>query len=130
MTVANDIDPEYPSDCHYKIVNIDDWHEENLAKHFEECFLFIDEGLKSGGILVHCMAGISRGPAIVIGYLMHRKRMNLKDAYMLVKQKRPIIKPNQGFIDQLRDLEKKIYGCYSLPAGDLTNPTHLIASKQ
>lgn len=127
--MANDIDPEYPSDCHYKIVNIDDWHEENLAKHFEECFDFIDEGMKSGGILVHCMAGISRGPAIVIGYLMQRKMMSLKDAYLLVKAKRPIIKPNDGFINQLRELEKKIYGRHSLPTPDFGSPS-LIASKQ
>lgn len=90
-------------------MNIDDWHEEDLGKYFFECFQFIEEGLKSGGVLVHCMAGISRGPAIVIGYLMYKHLMTLNEAYELVKEKRPLIKPNKGFLEQLQELEKKLF---------------------
>lgn len=106
LTVANDIDPEYPSNCKYKIVDIDDWHEEDLSKHFQECFEFIDDGLRNGGgVLVHCLAGISRSPAIIIGYLMYADGISFDAAYNIVKSKRPIIGPNQGFLQQLTQLE-------------------------
>lgn len=109
LTVANDIDPEYPSNCKYKIVNIDDWHEEDLSQHFHDCFAFIDDGVKAGGsVLVHCLAGISRSPAIVIGYLMYKDGLSLDQAYNVVKDKRPLIGPNSGFLDQLTQLETEL----------------------
>lgn len=41
---------------------------------------------------------------------MCRRGMKLSDAYELVKQKKPIIKPNQGFYTQLLEFEKQLYG--------------------
>jgi hypothetical protein len=32
---------------------------------------FIDEGLRSGKVLVHCFAAVSRSPAVVLAYLCH-----------------------------------------------------------
>lgn len=89
---------------------MEDWHEENLSSYFQECFNFIDEGIATGGILVHCHAGISRSPTIIIGYLMARKRMTLEEAFHFVKQKKAIIKPNHGFLEQLKDLEENMFG--------------------
>jgi len=108
LTVANDIDPEYPSNCKYKCVDVDDWHEEDLSKYFIDCFEFIDQGMQNGGVLVHCRAGISRSPTIVIGYLMWKEGMSLAEAYGLVKEKRPIILPNRGFFAQLSQLEQEL----------------------
>jgi hypothetical protein len=51
-------------------------------------------------------AGISRSPAIVIGYLMYRYCLSLSEAYHIVKLKRPNIGPNAGFLAQLGQLEK------------------------
>jgi hypothetical protein len=35
------------------VVEIDDWEAENLLSTFDTCLNFIDEGIKSGGVLVH-----------------------------------------------------------------------------
>jgi hypothetical protein len=35
---------------------------------------FIDSGRASGAVLVHCTAGVSRSPAVVLSYLCHRGR--------------------------------------------------------
>jgi protein-tyrosine phosphatase len=107
LTVAGEIEPEYPAEFVYKIVDIDDWHEEDIAKHFKNCFDFIDQGIQSGGVLVHCLAGISRSPAIVTAYLMQKHSMALQEALDAVKSKRPIISPNRGFIVQLQEFEKR-----------------------
>lgn len=32
----------------------------NIANYFDECFNFIDEGKRTGGVLVHCFVGKSR----------------------------------------------------------------------
>ena len=37
-----------------------------------ECIEFIDNNLKYGNVLVHCMMGISRSSTIVIAYLMKK----------------------------------------------------------
>jgi len=116
LTVANDIDPEYPSNCKYKIVDVDDWHEEDLSKYFIDCFEFIDQGMQGGGVLVHDLAGISRSPTVVIGYLMWKEGLSLAEAYSLVKEKRPTIFPNQGFFAQLSQLEQQLNLARGVPS--------------
>lgn len=48
-----------------------------------------------GGVLVHCMAGVSRSPSVVMAYLMARGGMALAAARSAVKAARPFIHPNQ-----------------------------------
>jgi protein-tyrosine phosphatase len=68
---------------------------------------FISEALRTSGnsILVHCMQGISRSPSIVIAYLMKCKKYNLTRALKTVKHRRPEVKPNQAFMEQLQDYD-------------------------
>jgi protein-tyrosine phosphatase len=50
-------------------------------------------------ILIHCFAGKSRATSFTIAYLIHKFKMSLKDALILVRSVRPIAEPNPGFID-------------------------------
>jgi len=52
--------------------------------------------------LVHCAAGISRSSTIVIAYLMQAMQFSLTEAFKYVREKRPIISPNDGFSRQLQ----------------------------
>nr|XP_060641308.1 LOW QUALITY PROTEIN: dual specificity protein phosphatase 18 [Anolis sagrei ordinatus] len=63
-----------------------------------------------GRTLVHCAAGISRSAALCIAYLMKYHGMDLADAHSWVKACRPIIRPNNGFWQQLIQYEHKLFG--------------------
>ncbi len=69
-----------------------------MGVYFDVATKFINDAIKSDGkVYVHCMAGISRSPTIVIAYLMKYEKMNLDDAYNFVKSRR-WIGPNTGFV--------------------------------
>jgi protein-tyrosine phosphatase len=53
-------------------------------------------------ILFHCYAGISRSSTLAIAFLCMAKGYTLRDAYDLVKKKRPIVNPNKGFVKALQ----------------------------
>lgn len=58
---------------------------------------------KSESILVHCNAGISRSASVVIGYLMLVFNYSFNDAFQHVHSARPVIRPNDGFLNQLKN---------------------------
>ena len=53
-----------------------------------------------GSVLVHCIAGFSRAPTIVIAYMMKRMKWDIDRAYKYVQERR-VIAPNSGFLKQL-----------------------------
>ncbi|KAI7834370.1 protein-tyrosine phosphatase-like protein [Kickxella alabastrina] len=70
--------------------------------YFPACNEFISGALAVGGrVLVHCMAGQSRSATAAAAYLMHEQKLTAEQAVQAVKQRRPQIYPNQGFLDQL-----------------------------
>jgi len=82
-------------------VNVADMVNEDLLSHFEKSNKFIKEGIHHGNVLVHCYHGVSRSTTLVLAYLMKSKKWSLARALDEVKAKRPIICPNEGFINQL-----------------------------
>ncbi|XP_042219922.1 dual specificity protein phosphatase 19-like [Homarus americanus] len=76
---------------------------------FDECCDYIHTAVVSGGcVLIHCNAGVSRSASIVIAYLMRHYGMSFDEAFKFVKSKRSFIRPNAGFIDQLKEYETKL----------------------
>lgn len=73
--------------------------------------VFLDEAKGNNErILVHCVQGISRSASVVIAYCMKSNEWSLKKSYDFVKSKRKIISPNVGFIKQLQQYEKLLFG--------------------
>lgn len=81
-----------------------DLPESNIMPSIKECIDIIHANRKEN-ILVHCNAGVSRSPAIIISYLMTMMELSYKEAYGKVKEARSCIKPNDGFIKQLQSIE-------------------------
>ena len=75
-----------------------------------DLLLTVDEGRSKGyGVLVHCLAGISRSVTITVAYLMSKEKMCLNDAYDFVKRAKPNISPNFNFMGQLLDFEQTLH---------------------
>ncbi|KAF9605536.1 hypothetical protein IFM89_017555 [Coptis chinensis] len=109
LIMANTLNPAYPNDFVYKKIQVADRVETDLTQHFDECFDFIDEAkMMGGGVLVHCFAGKSRSVTIVVAYLMKKRGMSLSQALQLVKNKRPQVAPNAGFMSQLQNFERPL----------------------
>lgn len=84
--------------------------EEN-ALPFGECIEFIEQSRKDNTrVLVHCMSGQNRSPAIVIAYLMQHKGWRLPQSYQWVKDRRPTINLSSGVAQQLQAYEAEIFG--------------------
>ncbi|KAM9359679.1 dual specificity protein phosphatase 14 [Symphorus nematophorus] len=64
----------------------------------------------TGATLVHCTAGRSRSPSLIIAYLMRFEGISLRQAHELVLQQRPFVRPNAGFWRQLMDYERTLFG--------------------
>ncbi|XP_023441212.1 dual specificity protein phosphatase 18 isoform X2 [Dasypus novemcinctus] len=67
-------------------------------------------GLEQGRTLLHCAAGVSRSATLCLAYLMKYHAMSLLDAHMWTKSCRPIIRPNNGFWEQLIHYEFQLFG--------------------
>jgi protein-tyrosine phosphatase len=91
--------------CTRLLIAVDDVTSARLDRHFDACCAFILEGLEEGAVLVHCQAGQSRSPTVVIAYLMREERWTAVSALRFVQKKRAKVQPNLGFMDQLRSLE-------------------------
>ncbi|XP_069320394.1 dual specificity protein phosphatase 21 [Eulemur rufifrons] len=65
--------------------------------------------MKQGRTLLHCVAGVSRSAALCLAYLMKYHSMTLLDAHTWTKSRRPIIRPNNGFWEQLIRYEFKLF---------------------
>ena len=90
-------------------IAVEDRVASNLYVYFEMVADKIHSVHRSGGkVMVYCRAGMSRSASLCIAYFMRHKDMNLEDAFNYVKQCRPIIHPNVGFMRQLREYEAKV----------------------
>ena len=114
LTVADQLEPAFPDQFDYKIVKISDDATQDILQHFEDCHAFIDRHASRGSnVLVHCAAGVSRSAAVVASYLMKKHGISRDEALLRTRKQRPIIMPNEGFMDQLSRYEEKLKGLAS-----------------
>ena len=79
---------------------------EDILTHMPACIHAMETGEKP--ILVHCAAGVSRSPSIVICYLMKTLDLPWLEAAEFVLERRGCIHPNAGFLAQIRQYGKSL----------------------
>ena len=105
-----DVKGEVEGEIEQLVLELPDTTNAEINGHFESAQQFIDQAHKTGGrILVHCYAGISRSPTIVISYLMKFHGMRYLEALQFVLDKRSIVDPNLGFRGILVRYEKELF---------------------
>ncbi|XP_029499267.1 dual specificity protein phosphatase 5 [Oncorhynchus nerka] len=114
-----------PSKGHYdyKWIPVEDNVTADISSHFQEAFQFIDGVKQTGGrVLVHCEAGISRSPTICLAYIMSTKRLQLEEAFDIIKQRRSLISPNFSFMGQLLQFESEVLSSTPITAATTPEP--------
>ncbi|XP_068169927.1 dual specificity protein phosphatase 6 [Antennarius striatus] len=100
---------EHAGGFKYKQIPISDHWSQNLSQFFPEAIGFIDEARgQECGVLVHCLAGISRSVTVTVAYLMHKLHLSMNDAYDIVRTKKANVSPNFNFLGQLLDFERTL----------------------
>lgn len=99
--------PVLYTDFSYLTINLRDHCESNIEEGVSQIEKFIDTLPNNNNkILFHCAEGISRAPALVVAYLIRRKKMKYEKALSLMKEKRSIVDINIGFLIQLKNMEQ------------------------
>ena len=102
LNVTREIDNFYPAVFTYLNIREYDTEETDLLKFWDRTFNFIQSCQAGGGrVLVHCKMGISRSAATVAAFAMKYYGWSLSRTMELLKTKRKIVKPNDGFLAQL-----------------------------
>ena len=101
VNCAEDFDSDY-KDLKFMELNLYDLPAQKLFPKFEVAYEFIKKH-SEGNILIHCMLGMSRSASLVIFYLMKEKGWDFDTCFPYVKERRPIVRVNEGFEEQLRN---------------------------
>jgi hypothetical protein len=83
--------------------------DEDLLRILEPIYRYISAIISknpSAKILVHCHMGMSRSASIVIYYLMRHNNWSYEESLKYLINRRPIVKPNRWYQQQLLDIEK------------------------
>ncbi|XP_076853704.1 dual specificity protein phosphatase 18 [Brachyhypopomus gauderio] len=115
ITATRDPGGVWPPHVEHVRVPVADSPDTQLGGHFDAVADKIERvRAERGRVLVHCSAGVSRSAALCLAYLVKYRHMSLLDAHGLLKARRPIIRPNWGFWQQLIEYELKIRGTTSV----------------
>ena len=116
---------KFDDDLNYKCLTIpDDVTEAEFGKKLDECVEFIDEGRHYGNVLVHCdgATGLSPATTVCVAYVMQADKKKLDEALAGVKEARPLVKPSELLMKQLRQFEVKLLGVQVAKAAGIDDP--------
>ena len=110
LNVATGIPDAFPSlytYCNVPLLDSDDSSSVvALESALQRCFDFIESAFAQqppGSVLCHCNAGVSRSASVCLAYMMKKSSLSYDDAFRLLKQSKPDIRPNDGFRDFLKN---------------------------
>ena len=107
---------EIPEDIQWTILPVEDEETDTIFPHIETAVNTIGNVLGAGGrVLVHCMGGISRSPALVSSYVIWRLRLRWVAAVAYVRERRSCVNPNPQFLRDLETFDRAVFRDETLP---------------
>lgn len=98
--------PRFPTGMDHICIPIDDTHDAHLIEYLDFTIRWIRRAFdRRGQVMIHCIWGMSRSASIAIAYLMASKGWSLEDALRHTVSKRQVVRPNSGFMRQLKTYE-------------------------
>ena len=102
-------------DFTYCKINAMDSPMYDIRKDFQTATTFLARVEKlNGRVLVHCIAGVSRSVCFVLMHLMRHHDICLNQAYKHIKDIRPFVCPNEGFMYEMAMFEVETFGWTSV----------------
>lgn len=97
------LEENFPNDFIYAKINVIDDVKEDILKHFDFIYDFINNCISNGGkILIHCAAGVSRSTTCTCVYLIKKLNITVDEALCIIREGRKCAYPNEGFLKQLK----------------------------
>ena len=102
ISAVTGFDNMYDSSINHLCLNLIDDTDQNIIHYFDIALYFIENAVrKGGGVLIHCICGVSRSVTIMMVYLIKRNKNTVIEALELIRNKRCIANPNEYFMYQL-----------------------------
>jgi len=98
-------------DFEYKNFPLRDIPEEQIHEFFTESNTYFDQVLNESPdnkIFIHCICGVSRSSTLLAAYLMYKLQLSAEDAVTSIQKCRPVVQPNEGFMEQLENYQKTL----------------------
>lgn len=106
VTAILGVGPIFPDKFTYINIPLRDIPTENINAHFKKSNEFIKNAIDGGGkVFIHCICGVSRSATLLAAFLIQEYGMDFDGAINHLKNKREVVSPNLGFLDQLENFE-------------------------
>lgn len=109
---ASRLPSTFPKQFSYLSIDIRDKDNANILSCIPASNIFIEAGVDSGGVLVHCYGGRSRSAALIAAFLLSSTDLGLEKVISIIKAARPVTCINAGFEKQLRAYAQTKYDVY------------------
>lgn len=102
ITLHSKLELPHKNKYEYYLFDMYDIENFQIEDYFNEILNIIHKSIQNNNnILIHCYCGASRSVTFCIAYLIQYQNMTLVQSYELIRKKREIIEPNEGFIKKL-----------------------------
>ena len=102
VTAAGGVGLQLPDGFTHVRLHVRDNGEDSLLPELDTVVELIDKHLSRGDkVLVHCMAGLSRSPAVIMAYPIRYRRLTVEEALDVVRRVRPRARPRGRLMEDL-----------------------------
>ena len=87
LCCAGELKTSFPNNYKYLKIDLNE-HSKSIFKQLDKGSEFIEEGMETGNVYVHCVYGMTRSTSMVAAYLMKFQGMGVGEAMDIVTTKR------------------------------------------